>query len=235
MRPERHSIANTLSASAQAIVLSAEAFLPERPLAAVVITHPHPLHGGSMFTPVPSALFERASAMGLAAVRFDFRGVGASTGTHDSGVGERDDVRSVIAWLRDALSVGETNDVPVFLAGWSFGADVMLAVDDDVAGWFAVAPPLAVVDPADMVAAAALNPKRLMVPQHDQFCAPDRAREITSTWVATDIEVVDGADHFLGDSLGDVANAFEHFVSAFPGAIYLATISEANENSRTAR
>lgn len=212
MRPERHLIANTLSASAQATVLSAEAFLPARPVAAVVITHPHPLHGGSMFTPVPSALLERAGAIGLAAVRFDFRGVGASTGTHDGGVGERDDVRSVIAWLRGTLTESQSNDVPVFLAGWSFGADVMLAVDDEVAGWFAVAAPLAVVDPADMVASVASCPKRLMVPQHDQFCSPDRARRITAGWDATDIEVVDGADHFLGGALGDVADAFEHFV-----------------------
>lgn len=214
MRPERHAIANTASASPGGhIVLSAEAFLPERPAAAVVITHPHPLHGGSMLTPVPSALFERAGAMGLAAVRFDFRGVGESTGTHDGGVGERDDVRSVIAWLRDALDDRVACDVPLFLAGWSFGADVMLAVDDEVAGWFAVAAPLAVVDPPDMVASVALRPKRLMVPEHDQFCSPDRARQITSTWVATDTEVVDGADHFLGGALGEVANAFVHFVS----------------------
>jgi alpha/beta superfamily hydrolase len=206
MSHERHLV-STVSGP----VLSAEATLPERPTGAVVITHPHPLHGGSMHTPVPTALFRRAGELGLAAVRFDFRGVGESSGTHDGGRGERDDVRAVVSWLRERLAEQSTADVPVLLAGWSFGADVILAVDEDCAGWFAVAAPLAIVSVDEMAAAAAAAPKLLVVPEHDQFRSPASAREVTADWQATDIEVVTGADHFLAGALDRVAGAFEAF------------------------
>lgn len=208
MSHERH-----LVSTGSGLVLSAEATLPARPSGAVVITHPHPLHGGSMHTPVPTALFRRAGEMGLAAVRFDFRGVGESTGIHDGGRGERDDVRAVVSWLRGRLAEQGSPDVPVLLAGWSFGADVILAVDDDCAGWFAVAAPLAIVPIDEMAAAAAPAPKLLVVPEHDQFRSPASACEVTAGWQATDIEVVTGVDHFLAGALDRVADAFERFVT----------------------
>jgi uncharacterized protein len=166
-----------------------------------------------MHTPVPTALFRRASELGLAAMRFDFRGVGESTGTHDEGRGERDDVRAVIAWLRERLAEQGTADVPVLLAGWSFGADVILAVDEDCAGWFAVAAPLAIVPIDEMAAPAAAAPKLLVVPEHDQFRSPASAREVTAGWQATNIDVVTGADHFLAGALDRVAGEFEGFVA----------------------
>ncbi len=195
-------------------VLSAEATIPADPTAAVVITHPHPLHGGSMHTPVPTALFERAGELGMAAVRFDFRGVGASTGTHDEGRGERDDVRAVVAWLRDRLDAQGSGDIPVLLAGWSFGADVILAVDDDTAGWFAVAAPLAIVPVDEMAAPDAVAPTVLVVPEHDQFRSPASAAELTADWTTTGLEVIGGADHFLAGSLDHVADAFTRFVES---------------------
>lgn len=194
-------------------VLSAEVILPEAPAGAVVITHPHPLHGGSMHTPVPTALFHRARESGLAAVRFDFRGVGDSTGTHDGGRGERDDVRAVVSWLRERLAEQDSPDVPLLLAGWSFGADVILAVDEGCAGWFAVAAPLAIVPVAEMAAAAAAAPKLLVVPEHNQFRSPTSAGEVTGDWAATAIEVIGGADHFLAGSLDRVADAFASFAA----------------------
>jgi alpha/beta superfamily hydrolase len=208
MSHERHRVSTGAGPT-----LSAEAILPEHPAGAVVITHPHPLHGGSMHTPVPTALFRRATERGLAAVRFDFRGVGESTGTHDGGRGERDDVRAVVAWLRGRLVEQGAGDVPVLLAGWSFGADVILAVDDGCAGWFAVAAPLAIVPVDEMAAATAEAPTLLVVPEHDQFRSPAGAREITAGWAATEVEVVTGADHFLAGALDRVADAFEAFAA----------------------
>jgi len=176
---------------------------------AVVITHPHPLHGGSMHTPVPQCLFDTAAELSLPALRFNFRGVGASTGSHDNGVGERDDVRAALAMLADQASAAR-----LIIAGWSFGADVALAVDADaVVGWFAVAAPLAVVDPADMAAATTAKPKVLAVPQHDQFKDPDAASAQTADWSSTKIEIVPGADHFLAGKLHTVAELFRSFVS----------------------
>ncbi|MEM7287106.1 MAG: alpha/beta hydrolase, partial [Actinomycetota bacterium] len=87
----------------------------------VVITHPHPTYGGSMHTPVPAALFQRAQELGLTALRFNFRGVGASSGTHDEGRAERRDVEAAVA------HVASLTEAPLLLTGWSFGADVSLA------------------------------------------------------------------------------------------------------------
>lgn len=180
----------------------------------IVVTHPHPLHGGSMHTPVPQCLFDTARKLGLAALRFNFRGVGASTGTHDKGVGERDDVMAAI----DAL-VERANVTQVVLAGWSFGADVALAVEaDPVTGWFAVAAPLSVSPAAEMAAASSPRPKVLAVPEHDQFNAPQAATQTTTGWTNTTILPVAGADHFLAGRLGVIAEFFTDFLEA-PGLI----------------
>jgi uncharacterized protein len=208
MSHERHLVSTD-----SGLLLSAEVILPGQPTGAVVITHPHPLHGGSMHTPVPTALFRRAGELGLATVRFDFRGVGESTGAHDGGRGERDDVRSITTWLRERLAEQGAPDVPVLLAGWSFGADVILAVDEGCAGWFVLAAPLAIVAVDEMAAASAAAPKLLVVPEHDQFRSPAAAAGITADWQATDIEVVTGADHFLAGALDRVVEAFEAFVA----------------------
>lgn len=197
--------------------LEAEADVPAEPAAALVITHPHPLHGGSMHTPVPATLFKAASALGLAAVRFNFRGVGQSTGTHDEGGAERLDVVAVGAALLESVGT----DVPLLLAGWSFGADVALAVDNvavggsdvAVAGWLAVAAPLGIVPVEEMAAGASDSPKHLLVPEHDQFRSPAAAAELTAAWKSSEITEVPGADHFLAGAQGKVREGLEALVA----------------------
>lgn len=173
----------------------------------VVITHPHPTYGGSMHTPIPSALFTRARDMGMAALRFNFRSVGHSSGTHDGGHAEQLDIAAALDQL-SAMTEG-----PIILTGWSFGADVSLAVDHDrLVGWLAVAAPLGVVPVADMAAPTSPKPTHLLVPEHDQFKSPSAAAETIATWTTTTLEVVAGADHFLAGGLGVVADALESFV-----------------------
>jgi len=94
---------------------------------------------------VPGILFLALPAAGVAALRFNFRGVGASEGSHGGGVAEQLDVAAAIDALTAALPAG----TPIVLAGWSFGADVCLCVGDErVAGWFCAAPPLRIVEPS---------------------------------------------------------------------------------------
>lgn len=81
-----------------------------------VIAHPHPLFGGTMTNKVVQTLARAAVLAGLDAVRFNFRGVGASAGAWDEGRGERDDMLAVIERLAPAG--------PLVLAGFSFGAFV---------------------------------------------------------------------------------------------------------------
>lgn len=82
----------------------------------VLVTHPHPLYGGSMHNNVVEALMSAAVDSGFNALRFNFRGVGGSTGRHDDGVGERRDVMAAARWLRSQ------KEAPLVLLGYSFGA-----------------------------------------------------------------------------------------------------------------
>jgi uncharacterized protein len=161
--------------------------------AVVVLAHPHPAHGGTMRSLVTSELFRTLPDTGMAVLRFNFRGVEGSTGTHGGGPAERSDVAAAVA-----EAACRRPGLPLVLSGWSFGGDVSLAVDDPaISCWFAVAPTLRILDPSLLVAATDPRPKHLAVPEHDEFNPPDACREKVEGWTATSVEVVAGADHYL--------------------------------------
>ncbi|AHB07602.1 MULTISPECIES: alpha/beta hydrolase [Pandoraea] len=92
------------------------------PRGITLVAHPHPLFGGTLDNKVAQTLARAFVQLGYAVVRPNFRGVGQSAGEHDKGIGERDDLLAVIAWMRrqpgwDAL--------PLALAGFSFGTFVL--------------------------------------------------------------------------------------------------------------
>lgn len=111
---QRHSIAGPSGALELATDLP-PADTPVRGVA--VICHPHPQHGGTMDNKVAQMLARTFVQLGYRAVRFNFRGTGASEGTWDEGRGEIDDALAVIADQRDPA-------LPLALAGFSFGAYV---------------------------------------------------------------------------------------------------------------
>ena len=117
MNPEHLSIQ-----SAGGIILEARWDRPAKPTGALVFCHPHPQHGGTMSAPLMHKVTKFLVDRGLAVLRFNFRGVGRSTGEWDDGVGEIDDVATAVAQFR---SSGE--DLPMGIAGWSFGAVTALA------------------------------------------------------------------------------------------------------------
>jgi uncharacterized protein len=92
-----------------------EGAVPSRGLA--IITHPHPLFGGTMDNKVVQTMARAFVQAGWTALRFNFRGVGSSAGSHDEGRGEADDLRAVLAQSCPAGS-------PLCLAGFSFGTYV---------------------------------------------------------------------------------------------------------------
>jgi len=93
------------------------------PAGLALIAHPHPLRGGSLDNKVAWCLAKAALASGLIAVRPNFRGVGASTGTHDHGLGETDDLLAVAA-----LVSGNHPGLDWTLMGFSFGCYVQQRV-----------------------------------------------------------------------------------------------------------
>jgi alpha/beta superfamily hydrolase len=88
-----------------------------------IICHPHPLFGGTMTNKVVSTLARTFKELNIATVRFNFRGVGKSTGTFAQGVGEIDDVLAVVAWVKQVKPAAE-----IMLAGFSFGAAISATV-----------------------------------------------------------------------------------------------------------
>ena len=86
---------------------------------AVVMCHPHPQFGGNMHDSVLEAVSKALLVEGVDCLRFNFRGVGNSSGVFDNGVGETDDTLAVMAFARDSLNTDE-----IWLADYSFGAGV---------------------------------------------------------------------------------------------------------------
>ena len=97
--------------------------LPAAPRGVALVCHPHPLFGGANTNKVTYTLARAYAELGYAALRPNFRGVGQSAGTHDDGRGECTDMVAVIAEAKRRFG-----DLPVALAGFSFGAYVQTRV-----------------------------------------------------------------------------------------------------------
>jgi alpha/beta superfamily hydrolase len=91
------------------------------PSAFVVVCHPHPLHGGTMDNKVVTTLARTAHQVGVASIRFNYRGVGSSEGSYDEGRGETQDALTAVAFGRHMWP-----GVELWLAGFSFGGCIAL-------------------------------------------------------------------------------------------------------------
>ena len=121
-------VSNSLiTGEAGAIEVAAHISQGRGPIAIAVVAHPHPLFGGSMDNKVVTTLAHALFDAGAATYRFNFRGVGQSEGHHDDGRGETADLLTVVAWAR-AAHLG----MPLWLAGFSFGAAVTLAASEQL-------------------------------------------------------------------------------------------------------
>lgn len=93
--------------------------------AIAVICHPHPLMGGTMDNKVVTTFARFFKNKGISVVQFNFRGVGESTGVHANGIGEVDDLFSVLDWVADQTAARK-----LYLAGFSFGGYIAAAGAD---------------------------------------------------------------------------------------------------------
>ncbi|SER61255.1 alpha/beta hydrolase [Actinokineospora terrae] len=160
--------------------LAGELALPAEtdPTATVVLVHPNPTGGGSMDTHLIRKAAARLPALaGIATFRFNTRGTvsesGTSTGTHDDGGAERHDIDAALAFVAQA-------GLPeVWLAGWSFGTDLVLmhGLRPEVAGALLLAPTLRRSQPEHLTAwAESGKPLRCLIPELDDYIRPAAAR-----------------------------------------------------------
>jgi alpha/beta superfamily hydrolase len=165
-----------------------------------VITHPHPLYGGDMYNPVVEAIETAYRRADFSTLRFNFRGAGNSGGTHDNGVGERDDVAAAVDYLRNE------GVESVHLSGYSFGAWVnAMALQNGltVDGLTMVAPPVAFIDFADGIRLPGLS--KVVAGSRDEIAPPGLIRPLLAGWNReAQLEIIDGADHFFFAYLDDV-------------------------------
>jgi alpha/beta superfamily hydrolase len=179
--------------------------------AVAVICHPHPLYGGSMQNKVVHYMAKSLNELGLRALRFNFRGVGASEGSYGEAFGEVEDLRAVLNWVAKRLPGSE-----IWLAGFSFGAYVALreASRGHVARLITVAPPINFFD------FSALQPPTcpwlLIQGDRDETVpAQEVMRWAHSLRVPPDMVRMRGADHFFHGQLNALRDVMvEHLGSA---------------------
>ena len=176
-----------------------------------LVLHPHPLGGGTMHNKV---VFRAAAALndaGLVTLRINFRGVGQSTGTHDEGYGERDDVRAGLDYLTEKYPADE-----VILCGFSFGARVGLEVgvdDDRVQRLISIGTPVDKYDFNFLVQCR--KPILFVHGEHDEYGNLDKLRELVgrvATHCEAELQVIEGAGHFFDDQLEELKAAITQWV-----------------------
>jgi alpha/beta superfamily hydrolase len=171
-----------------------------------LVLHPHPLGGGTMHNKV---VFRAASALndgGLITLRINFRGVGQSTGTHDEGRGEAEDVRVALDYLSEKYP-----DQAITLCGFSFGARVCLEVgigDDRVRHLISIGTPVAKYDFSFLPTCR--KPILFVHGSRDEFGSPGELKQIIARMPAdldVQLVVIPGADHFFNGHLDELKQA----------------------------
>jgi hypothetical protein len=166
-----------------------------------VIAPPHPLYGGSIESPVLNEIAYACTRAGIASLRFNWRGVGASTGVPSGDAADAD------ADYRAALThMGETVEGSILACGYSFGAGAAVRVafgDRRIDRLVLVAPPPAMLPPGafEQLERSAL----VLVGESDSLVEPDRLRELTERASGVRLEVIPVADHFFAAGLADIS------------------------------
>jgi alpha/beta superfamily hydrolase len=164
------------------------------------------------------AVYRAAQALkdlGLRTVRFNFRGVGVSTGTFEDGFGEEEDVRAALDWIASDLE-----DLPLVVGGLSFGSMVGLGVgvnDPRVKALVALGAPVHVYDYSYL--SRARTPVLFIQGERDQFGTPDEVRE-TVSHLGSHISVVGipGAGHLFEGYFDELRSTIREYFSRGPGS-----------------
>lgn len=193
----------------------------EAPRGAAVVCHPHPVYGGTMHT---KAVYRAAQGLleaGLVVLRFNFRGVGISTGSHDEGIGERDDLRDVMNWLESRYPL-----LPQVVGGFSFGSMVALSVgveDPRAVGLLGLGLPVDKAEYDYSYLADTDKPILVVQGEHDEFGSGAAVAEVLKP-VGSNLTLVrlPGADHYFTEQLDELKETVRGYYSSGPGSRFLA-------------
>jgi len=177
------------------------------PYPAAVVCHPHPLYGGDMHNSVVAAVCQALVEADIAALRFNFRGVGRSLGRFGDGVGERADAIAALAHLRQTEGVDPAR---VGIVGYSFGGAVALvAADEQVAAVAAISTPAF----GRGIPELTIRCPTLLVSGDRDDVAPPGQLTALAEMVGSQCQValVRGADHFWWGHEDKVAQSVARF------------------------
>ena len=176
----------------------------------VVLCHPHPLHGGNMYSNVITAVAKALWQQDVATLRFNFRGTGASEGTHGGGDTEGADVAAAVTYLLDCQPVPQ-----VAVLGYSFGAGVGLlagAADPRVTALVGVAPPVVRRDFSPLLTCP--KPKLFITGDQDHVCPLPALQDLLSRCPEPKaLALIPGANHFFPGREAEVAQAVVTFLA----------------------
>ncbi len=189
--------------------------------AVAVVCHPHPQHGGNLDNKVTATLARTLSTLGVPALRFNFRGVGASAGDFAGGIGETEDL---IAVIRQAQALYP--DRELWLAGFSFGAYVALRAAQFIAvdRLITIAPPVNLYDFTEL---AAPGCPWLVVQGREDEVVPckDVLKWASRLYPAPHTVYLDGVGHYFHGQLQTLQTLIADFIAAHSTAPRIADLA----------
>jgi uncharacterized protein len=178
-----------------------------------LVAHPHPLGAGTMHNKVVFRAAAGLSLANLVTLRFNFRGVGLSTGTHDDGRGEQDDIKTAL----DFLSENYPNE-PITFAGFSFGSrfGTEIAINDD-----RIVRIISIGTPVDKYDYAFLHdcdkPILFVHGDNDEFGKVEKLRELFNSLTKTDdkeIVIFENCGHFFDNRLNELRDTITNWTTS---------------------
>lgn len=176
-----------------------------------IICHPHPLYGGTMQNKVVTTLARAFNEEGIVAIRFNYRGVGASQGCYGSAVGETEDLHAIISWVKQHYPTHK-----IWLAGFSFGSYIVLNAlkQQIVAGLITVAP---AVQHFDFTEFRSINVPWLLIQGDQDEIVP--AQEVIA-WAESrqtkpELVVMPEVTHFFHGHLQHLRDTVKHFLGKY--------------------
>lgn len=178
-----------------------------------LLCHPHPQYGGNMNTKALYHLTRAFNEEGFATLRFNFRGIGSSTGTYDGGEGERDDARAALAELRSQV---DELDGPLICGGFSFGAAVGLRVgyeNENVDVLVGIGVPVTLADFEYLREDD--RPLLVIQGENDSFGPPEEVREVLDTDRSNvSFRVIEDAEHLFTGHFEELREVVINFLDS---------------------
>jgi len=187
---------------------------PNAPIALVL--HPHPQHGGTMNNKIVYRIYQVFQNRGFSVLRFNFRGVGRSQGAFDHGAGELNDAAAALDWMQTVNPNAHT----CWVAGFSFGAWIsmqLLMRRPEISGFISVAPPANMYDFSFL--APCPSSGIIIEGNRDTIATPEAVAKLADKLraqkqITVDYTVVDSADHYFTDKLGDLMEIVEGYLES---------------------